>query len=291
MIKTLTSVNLVRPPAGTPAIIAGVAKSAFVGTKMVAPQLILDRVLPGNFRSVFPAIPCAQLRALPFGVWPRPFIHLAESVTRVAVVQRHCELLDAIGWLPHKSFPFDLLDSPGSDDAEELSALVSNYYASNWDSIRETFQDQVAQYDVDSEAKEVFRQALVAHAAGLFALVPRSLFPEIERVARLELHSGPRAKITNQKRLREIAGELPISELGLGGLYGFAFYRKMDEHVYECVVDTNLPKIRQDPVPNRHATIHGYFGYSSAQSSVNAIILTEFAFQIIDAHKRASKSA
>jgi hypothetical protein len=47
----------------------------------------------------------------------------------------------------------------------------------------------------------------------------------------------------------------------------------------------NLAKISGDSIPNRHAAIHGYVSYDSAQSSLNAIFITDYIFQVIQAAK------
>ena len=38
-------------------------------------------------------------------------------------------------------------------------------------------------------------------------------------------------------------------------------------------------------MPNRHATVHGLVTYRTMQSSLNALIMTEFMYQVIPAVK------
>ena len=40
-------------------------------------------------------------------------------------------------------------------------------------------------------------------------------------------------------------------------------------------------RLKQDPVPNRHAAIHGLVVYSSPQNSLNAIFIADYIFRIV----------
>ena len=45
-------------------------------------------------------------------------------------------------------------------------------------------------------------------------------------------------------------------------------------------------RFAEEPVPNRHAAVHGLAVYSSMQSSLNAIFMADFIFQAIGVLKR-----
>ena len=76
--------------------------------------------------------------------------------------------------------------------------------------MRRDIESRNTGYDVDEEAKATVREALAAHEACFYRSVCRVLMPEIERVARTELHDGRLESITSQRRLRELAGKLPL---------------------------------------------------------------------------------
>ena len=46
--------------------------------------------------------------------------------------------------------------------------------------------------------------------------------------------------------------------------------------------------LKKNPIPNRHAAIHGLVVYSSPQSSLNAIFIAEYIFRIVTAMSRSS---
>ena len=39
-------------------------------------------------------------------------------------------------------------------------------------------------------------------------------------------------------------------------------------------------RLQQDPIPNRHAALHGLVVYSSQQNSLNAIFIADYIFRI-----------
>jgi hypothetical protein len=47
----------------------------------------------------------------------------------------------------------------------------------------------------------------------------------------------------------------------------------------------NRAKLESDPVPNRHAAIHGMIVYNSVWHSLNVIFMTDYAFQVVSAIK------
>ena len=53
----------------------------------------------------------------------------------------------------------------------------------------------------------------------------------------------------------------------------FGLFRRVDEG--------DLQRVGQDPVPNRHAAMHGFVSYSSPQNSLNAIFVADYMFRLI----------
>ena len=53
--------------------------------------------------------------------------------------------------------------------------------------------------------------------------------------------------------------------------------------MYEQVEDKRekREKFARDPVPNRHAAMHGLVSYSTHKHSMNMLILTDYVFEIL----------
>lgn len=148
--------------------------------------------------------------------------------------------------------------------------------------MRRDIENRFDAYRLDEEAKATFHEALEAHEAGLYRSVCRLLFPEIERVARREMHGDKVSRITNQRALRDLAARLPISVVIPSGFHGWKLFDRFSNHLYEDVSNEEVRRrLASDPVPNRHAAMHGLVVYSTMQNSLNAIFIAEYFFQLI----------
>ena len=136
---------------------------------------------------------------------------------------------------------------------------------------------------MDTEAKLTFREALQAHGHGLYRAVPRLLFPEVERLFRP--HKLEKMRNTQvDKILEEKLRELTVSELQDHGGFTFSGMKKITEHLYHQMwEDKPYPDADIDPVPNRHAALHGFVVYKSPQSSFNMLVMGELAFGVVSA--------
>ena len=81
------------------------------------------------------------------------------------------------------------------------------------------------------------------------------------------------------KAFRERNEEGPVSESDKL-IFGLFTGVESEEH-REC--------LKKNPVPNRHAAIHGLVVYSSQQNSLNMIFLTDYIFQVINHSKNAGR--
>jgi hypothetical protein len=197
---------------------------------------------------------------------------------------RHRRVDDA-GWLPHYTTPFE--DIPADADKAAISAFLEAYYRDNWPRIAEQFEEHVDGLPVDEPAKTAFREAIAAHGQGQHRAVTRMLFPEIERVYRAELMEGKLKGLTGLGDLRGAIPELPASLFGPLDDPGVQLVRRLLDHLYRRVESADeVAAIIDDPVPNRHASIHGIIVYASANSSINMLIMAEFLFIVIGAVKR-----
>lgn len=210
----------------------------------------------------------------------------AESVWRTAVIDQQCGRLEALGWLPHTNSPFNLVEEEITD-TEATDRKIETYYREGWVQLGTKLVNGIVACDLDQEAKDTFAEAVTAHGAGLYRCAPRLLFPEIERVSRKEIYGGALSKMASQKRLVDAIGGLGLSEVSSIGVVGLRFYRKLTEHLYINVLnDTAVIALMADPVPNRHASLHGIIPYNSPKSSINAILVADYLLRAISALKQ-----
>lgn len=197
--------------------------------------------------------------------------------------------IEAAGWLPHNSTPFDLVAL--TQTPHDVDRVLTDFYRDRWDEIEDALRVRVRNLAVDDETKATFGEALVAHRLGLFRVNARLLFPEIERSVRTELSWGLTTPITSQKELREAVAHLDPMQMRTPGWYGLRLYRKLTDHLYgHLKTPADLAAAKLDPVPNRHATVHGLISYSDARSSMNMLIMADFVFTAISAIKVARSS-
>ncbi|TAL44959.1 MAG: hypothetical protein EPN91_03410 [Salinibacterium sp.] len=216
---------------------------------------------------------------------------LREVFGRIARSAKECERIEAAGWLPHYTTPFAEAAACG-EDAEAVAMCLEDHYTQQWPNVRAAFLERLEKYNIDDEAKATFVEVLDNHSDGRFRGTARTLFPELERVARIELHAGAMEGLTSQRELRDRASDLPLSAAEPGGVYSMALFTKLIDHLYASTkTPDQLAAVAADPVPNRHAALHGFLPYATRQNSVNALIMTDFIFQLVCAMKEETKAA
>lgn len=211
---------------------------------------------------------------------------VATAAHQLARHARRAQVLDEAGWLPHHSMPFARMEECAGD-VDAVRELLCRHYGERWSDVCRDIEARLAEYDIDDEANATFVEAMNAHEAGFYRSVCRVLMPEIERVSRVELYEGKLRGISSLPLLRELAGQLPITTVEPGGFLALNLFRRLSEHLYEDVWDEDSRRrFAEDPVPNRHAAVHGLVVYSSMQNSLNAIFMADFIFQAIGVLKR-----
>ncbi|TIS51769.1 hypothetical protein [Mesorhizobium sp.] len=207
---------------------------------------------------------------------------IIEIATEIYEVDR---ALEPTGWLPHYTTPFDTIRDNPEVEFGQLRDLLEMHYRENWDAVEQQFLDHLQLRDVDEETKAAFREALCAHRHGLYRAVVRSLFPEIEEEVRKSFFEGStKVSLAGQSDLREVAARMPAGYVVPSGTE-WRLFKKLTQHMYLRVDDENRISFALDPVPNRHAALHGLVAYSTLQSSVNALIMADYALQIITSIK------
>jgi hypothetical protein len=209
------------------------------------------------------------------------FRSFAPMLEEFAKNEARCNRLEEAGWLPHPASPWHLLDNEDLC-GEALNEAVEAYYFENWPSVRISIEKAISDYTIDDEAKATFGEALAAHEAGLYRCVARTLFPEIERVSRAEIHDGAMDKIASQPKLQEAISNLCPSDIARDGISGMLLYNKLIDHLYVSMpTPERVNAIAAEPVPNRHAAVHGYVTYKTLRHSMNALIIAEYLFHAI----------
>jgi hypothetical protein len=171
---------------------------------------------------------------------------------------------------------------------------LDQHVRADWSDVRKRLCESAAAAGVDEEALATYDEALQAHEAGLYRSVVRLLFPEIERLAREKVYGGDRREApsgrrtkgtlnTGLKDFREAVWSKLPAGVAANTKYGITLAHKMYEHLYKWVgeSDENVAEFRDDPVPNRHASQHGYVVYSTHQNSMNMLAMADFMFHLI----------
>ena len=187
------------------------------------------------------------------------------------------------GWLPYHSALYHYVEESG-EGIPLLESYLSDYYRENWSDIRKDMESRLESYNVDAEAKEVFREALSAHEVGHYRCVCRVLFPEIERIFRARFSNKRTGSIQIKSMAKEFVDDMLLEGSRLRKVLGLFLFGRLVGHLYESIKeDDELEKFAKDFVPNRHAAIHGLVSYSTHKHSVNMIIMTDYIFQILPA--------
>ena len=184
------------------------------------------------------------------------------------------DALDKVGWLPHPSVPYRLVEGCG-DDLSLLDRRIADYYRTRWIEIRDEMTSSLAEYHIDDEARATSREALAAHEAGLYRCVCRLLFPEIERM----IDAGRR--VGSRKMLQELTESGDPRDRELRELFDWVMLERLRTHAYGQVDEGEQERFERDPVPNRHAAMHGLVAYSTHKHSMNMLILTDYVFRIL----------
>jgi hypothetical protein len=214
----------------------------------------------------------------------QPFIEMANQFAEIEALY---DRLEEAGWLPHHTTPWQLLGNAVLC-GDELSAALDTYYRDDWLTVKARFVEAINGYAIDEEAKTTFHEALSAHEVGLYRCVARTLFPEIERVSRAAIYGGAMDKMASQQKLQEAIGELYPCELAKDGLSGMRLYEKLLDHLYVSMqTPERVAAVAAEPVPNRHAAVHGHVSYNTSRNSVNALIIADFLFHAITAIVRS----
>ena len=103
---------------------------------------------------------------------------------------------------------------------------------------------------------------------GLYAAC---FFPEFERITRYDLHGGKLKGLASLREFRQLVSDMGISTARkLGGMSIFGLLEFLLDHLYTRAEEPEqVEQIKNDPIPNRNACLHGILSYNTQKNSIN----------------------
>ena len=213
-----------------------------------------------------------------------PNIDILRSNLFPTLIHPKAQEATTLGWIPHYTLPMDLLEDK---EGEDLDLAIMDHYRERWPRVRKQLELATDGYLIDEHSKETMKEALEAHESKLYRMVPPTLLVGIEGAVRNHLNKNIVGQGVDVKgRIVTGAGDLPISAArNLSS--EMVQYETVENHLYKHVDnEADRADLSENPIPNRHAAIHGLVPYSSEKSSLNSIFLADFVFHVITEIKR-----
>jgi len=201
------------------------------------------------------------------------------------------------GWVPNRTTPFpEIVECRDDISGSRLNEILLAHYTDDWTSVKSELNSSVDTWNVDEEAKAVFREALSLHEARFYRSVSRLLFPEIERLFRTVLledtpgHVGTIDYLKIANDLSASADEISLETFTIAGIQDMVLFAYLcgghKSPEYEPGLGTNIDQKNitgalASPIPTRHAVVHGLVGYPEPQHSLNAIFIADYFFSLI----------
>lgn len=195
-------------------------------------------------------------------------------------------VLQEAGLLAHKTTPWSAFQH---ENLNAFPQLAFAHYANNWDQIERQIIDELIDHQVSDSAKQSFYDALACHRHGLYRSAVLTLLPSIEMEFRKAFDLSIGAPGASLQELRKLVGEVPAGYV-LSHVAPIDMFRILDQHLYEKVNSREaLEKFKSDPIPNRHAAIHGLIEYADVHHSLNVIFIADYVFLMISQLTKYSK--
>lgn len=188
---------------------------------------------------------------------------------------QHGERLLKAGWVPHP-----ILFSIEEPDEDKFRQQIEPLWRQHWPAFQINLVERVK--TLDSMAGPVLIEATQLHQLGYYRSVPRLLLPECEAVVRRRFGVPEVGTDTQLKSLRDRLGAMPLQEHGrpIDGLWLFSM---LEGHLVDHVrTQEQVDRFKASGIPNRHACIHGIIDYRTFQSSMNAILMALYVFEMVE---------
>lgn len=188
------------------------------------------------------------------------------------------QALRELGILPHNSTPWNLFNP---DTPDEFAEAVLSHYSAAWDEARTVFLTNLDAYQIGEDVKELFTEGIECHTAKLYRATVLTVLPAAETEFRRTFKIAPSKAATSLEELRKAIMEAP-AKLMLCHVAPLDLFEILDEHVYKKVgTQEDVERLAANPIPNRHAAVHGLIQYKSELCSLNALILADYVFFLI----------
>lgn len=210
------------------------------------------------------------------------------SYSKIAVEigrqNRWVTALDEAGWLPHDLLPYDAISEELKRDTPDVDALIFCYVTEQWPSLEKSLRERAASCGLDLGTVAAHDEALKAHQIGIYRACCRTIFPELERMLRIELAlSGHLADML--KKFFDRAEKMTLPDIGAYGMMGMRMFDFLIEGCYDQVYEHDVAP----SLPNRHAILHGLGSYESIKDSLNSLFVADLVFHLVAAIKRQAE--
>lgn len=188
------------------------------------------------------------------------------------------------GWMPHYTTPFALVKEWLEEEKPDLSARLDAYYRENWAEVAAAIRARLAESGADPETVAGMNEALAAHGHGLYRAACRTVFPEMERAARIGFYVrlAPKHSIVSLREFRDRLETMDAADLFNIGRWAFRAYCALSDNAYAKFEGGSRAANDTGTIPNRHAVAHGLSGAQGHQQSVNALLLADFCLAALD---------
>jgi len=182
------------------------------------------------------------------------------------------------GLLPHATTPWEAFSEETSGDFPDICRA---HYRDNWGEVERQITAELADYMVSSSARLSLEDALACHRAGLYRSAVLTLLPSVEMEFRRTFEISPGDPAASLIELRGTIKMAPAQYI-TSHVAPFDLFRILDTHLYATVKTPEaLRRFEGDPIPNRHAAIHGLIEYADELHSLNTIIMADYVFFLI----------
>lgn len=191
--------------------------------------------------------------------------------------------MEPTGILPHTTTPWDRFDA---SESELFSARVEEYFRNEWDAVSRELGAMIDSYEISDETNASMAEAIECHGHGLYRSTVRSVYPAIESEFRSSFSIEVGKQDASLRMLRKTLKEAPVTAI-LAHVAPIRLFNILDTHIYDPVKTLEaLDRFTKDPVPNRHAVVHGVINYTTWVHSLNSLIVADYIFMVIDSLKR-----
>ncbi len=188
------------------------------------------------------------------------------------------------GWLLHPRISefdeYHFILTMAGDPRAPLAECISWFYSENWLKIGLDLKWEFLRYSLDDLSKSTFCAALKFHEEGKYDLVPRILFPEIERVMRIRLFNNCQSTIKSRDMIKKFCNGYSVRKvIGRNPIAHYTLFCELIHWVFASQKERDTAKTHC--VPNRHEVVHGLDIALTFKDSVNMLLFASFIMGVM----------